>query len=107
LIFTSFAPDIPVFCVSRKDEARLLSAASVRVSLFPAVKDDVGDVTQDVSDEVKEEGGAEGEERAGHRTEMKGDRKEENVLEGVRLQSKESKEINSKWSRWMAHARKT
>jgi hypothetical protein len=25
----------------------------------------------------------------------------------VRLQSKESKEINSKWSTWMAYARKT
>lgn len=74
--------DIPVFCVARHDEVRLLSAASVRACLIPA-----------------------GEEKAAQLSEEEGKQKEsreENILEQIpSTRPKGSRELSSKWSRWM------
>ena len=73
--------DLPVFCVARHDEGRLLSASSVRACLIPA-----------------------GEEEGAQRSEEEQDKKkvQENVLEEVPLtRPKGSRELATKWGRWM------
>ena len=75
--------DIPVFCVARHDEERLLSAASVRACLIPA----------------GEKEAAQGSEGEGKQKEKS---REENILEQVpSTRPKGSRELSSKWSRWM------